>query len=142
MAKHQGAIVFATAVIRDSTKGQGVDVILDCVGFKYFQRNLECLKEGGRLVQIGGCWMTQYDSYGKVQKLFSNFKCIDVAALVYRTPEMKTSIVEEVQGKVMPAIENGDVKLVIHKVFTFEEAAEAHKLKKSGNHIGKILLHP
>ncbi|PRQ28438.1 hypothetical protein RchiOBHm_Chr5g0003051 [Rosa chinensis] len=91
------------------------------------------------LKKLGGGGKSQSSKRGKESK--SNEKD-QMAALVYRTPEMKTSIVEEVQGKVMPAIENGDVKLVIHKVFTFEEAAEAHKLKKSGNHIGKILLHP
>ncbi|XP_024157099.1 quinone oxidoreductase PIG3 [Rosa chinensis] len=167
MAKYQGATAFATAgtnakiaecrrlgadlcinynkndfveVIKDRTKGQGVDVILDCVGCNGLHRNLECLKKGGRLVHIcdNGRWMKKIDAYTEL----SNYKLIDVASLLYRTPEMKTVIVKEVQEKVMPAIENGDVKLVIHnQVFTFEEAAEAHKLKKS-NLIGKILLHP
>ena len=65
------------------------------------------------------------------------------ASLVYRSPEMKAAIVKEVQKNVMPAIKEGHVKVVIHKPeFTFKDAAEAHKLKESGNHIGKILLKP
>lgn len=65
-----------------------------------------------------------------------------VASLVYRTPDMKDAIVKEVQENVIPAIEDGQVEVVIHKVFTFKQAAKAHKLKESGNHIGKILLKP
>src|SRR5580765_152989 len=40
------------AVIRDRTKGRGVDLILDMVGGEYVARNLDALAVEGRLVQI------------------------------------------------------------------------------------------
>ncbi|MGH8008091.1 MAG: NAD(P)H-quinone oxidoreductase, partial [Candidatus Binatia bacterium] len=39
--------------IKEVTKGQGVDVIEDFVGAAYWDRNLRCLKTGGRLVLVG-----------------------------------------------------------------------------------------
>ena len=39
--------------VKMASEGRGVDVILDMVGAKYFQGNLECLASEGRLVMIG-----------------------------------------------------------------------------------------
>src|SRR5260221_8887383 len=41
------------AAVKDATRGEGVDVVLDIVGGDYLQRNLECLRMNGRLAQIG-----------------------------------------------------------------------------------------
>lgn len=35
------------------SQGKGVDVILDCVGAPYLERNLECLGMDGKVVYIG-----------------------------------------------------------------------------------------
>lgn len=64
------------------------------------------------------------------------------AGLRTRSPENKAVIVNEVEKNVWPAIVAGKVKPVIHKYFPLSEAAEAHRLMESSNHIGKILLVP
>jgi NADPH:quinone reductase-like Zn-dependent oxidoreductase len=64
------------------------------------------------------------------------------AKLRRRTPENKAAIVAQVEKVVWPAIVAGKVKPVVHKSFPFSEAAEAHRLIESSNHIGKILLLP
>jgi NADPH:quinone reductase-like Zn-dependent oxidoreductase len=64
------------------------------------------------------------------------------AGLRYRSPENKAVIVNQVEKVVWPAIVGGKVKPVVHKSFQFSEAAEAHKLMESSDHIGKILLLP
>ncbi|KAE8700499.1 Beta-galactosidase 8 [Hibiscus syriacus] len=56
--------------------------------------------------------------------------------------EEKAAIVNEVEKNVWPAIISGKVKPVIYQQFPLGEAAEAHRLMESGNHIGKILLIP
>ena len=40
-------------VVKEHTKGRGVDVILDCVGGPYLQKDLSCLALDGTLVFIG-----------------------------------------------------------------------------------------
>ena len=64
------------------------------------------------------------------------------AGLRTRTPENKAEIVSEVKKNVWPAIAAGKVKPVVYKSFPLSEAAEAHRLMESSNHIGKILLLP
>ena len=62
------------------------------------------------------------------------------AGLRNRSPENKAEIVREVEQKVWPAIVEGKVKPVVYKAFPLAEAAEAHRLIESSQHIGKILL--
>jgi NADPH:quinone reductase-like Zn-dependent oxidoreductase len=64
------------------------------------------------------------------------------AGLRYRSPENKAVIVNQVEKVVWPAIVAGKVKPVVYKSFPFSEAADAHRLMESNNHIGKILLVP
>ena len=42
--------------------------------------------------------------------------------------------------KIWPLIEAGKIKPEIYKTFPLEQAAEAHRLMESSQHIGKIVL--
>ena len=42
--------------------------------------------------------------------------------------------------KVWPLIETGQIKPIIHNTFTLDDAASAHRLMESSEHIGKIIL--
>ena len=64
------------------------------------------------------------------------------AGLRNRSLENKAAIVSEVEKNVWPAIVAGKVKPVVYKYFPLTEAAEAHQLMESSNHVGKILLIP
>ncbi|TXG47310.1 hypothetical protein EZV62_026604 [Acer yangbiense] len=64
------------------------------------------------------------------------------AGLRSRSLENKAEIVSEVEKYVWPAITAGEVKPVILKYFPLSEAAEAHQLMESSQHIGKIMLVP
>ncbi|MCI10499.1 quinone oxidoreductase PIG3-like [Trifolium medium] len=64
------------------------------------------------------------------------------AGLRSRSPENKAVIISEVEKNVCPAIAEGKVKPVVYKSFPLAEAAEAHRLMESSQHIGKILLLP
>ncbi|KAM5550139.1 hypothetical protein ABKV19_001203 [Rosa sericea] len=64
------------------------------------------------------------------------------AGLQYRSPENKAVIVREVEENVWPAIVADKVKTVVYKRFPLSEAAEAHQLMETSQHIGKIPLFP
>lgn len=64
------------------------------------------------------------------------------AGLRNRSVENKAVIVSEVEKNVWPAIAEGKVKPVVYKSFPLSEAAEAHQLMETSQHIGKILLVP
>ncbi|XP_004485716.1 uncharacterized protein [Cicer arietinum] len=128
------------ARVKEETAGQGVDVILDVMGASYHQRNLDSLNFDGRLFIIGiqGGVSTEVD----LRALLGKRLTVQGAGLRSRSPENKTVIVNEVAKNVWPAIAEGKVKPVVYKSFPLSEAAEAHRLMESSQHIGKILLLP
>lgn len=128
------------ARVKEETGGKGVDVILDCMGASYFQRNLGSLNIDGRLFIIGtqGGAKTELN----ITSLFAKRLTVQAAGLRSRSTENKALIVSEVEKNVWPAIAVGKVKPVIYKYLPLCEAAEAHQLMESSQHIGKIMLVP
>ncbi|KAF8031255.1 hypothetical protein BT93_D0451 [Corymbia citriodora subsp. variegata] len=126
------------ARVKEETAGKGVDVILDCVGAPYFQRNLDSLNIDGRLFIIGtqSGAVTQVD----LRSLLARRLTVQAAGLRTRSIENKAAIVSEVENKVWPAIEQGKVKPVVYKYLPLAEAAEGHRLMESSKHVGKIVL--
>ncbi|QCD76695.1 quinone oxidoreductase PIG3 [Vigna unguiculata] len=128
------------ARVKEETGGQGVDVILDCMGASYYQRNIDSLNLDGRLFIIGfqGGVTTEVD----FRPLLAKRLTVQAAGLRNRSLENKAVIISEVEKNVWPAIAEGKVKPVVYKSFPLAEAAEAHLLMESSEHIGKILLVP
>ncbi|KAG8482125.1 hypothetical protein CXB51_026788 [Gossypium anomalum] len=125
---------------KEETGGKGVDVILDCIGASYLQRNLDSLNFDGRLFIIGfqGGAVTEI----KLNTLLPKRLTVQGAALRPRSTENKAMVVSEVEKNVWPAVAAGKVKPIIYKSFPLSEAGEAHRLMESSAHIGKILLVP
>jgi len=65
---------------------------------------------------------------------------VHAAGLRARPPAEKAAVVFETHANVWPLIESGAVRPVIDRVLTLHDAAEAHRLVESSEHIGKVLL--
>ena len=120
------------------TQGRGVDVILDMVAGSYVARELDCLAEDGRLVIIavqGG--VKAEINAGKVLR---RRLTVTGSTLRPRPLAFKASIARALRHAAWPLIESGQVRPVVHRVFPPEQAAQAHALMESNQHIGKILL--
>ncbi|PRQ54846.1 putative NADPH:quinone reductase [Rosa chinensis] len=126
--------------VKEETGGKGVEVILDSIGHAYFKRNLDSLAFDGRLFVIGT--LSGAVSEIDLRMVLSKRLTIQAAGLRFRSPENKAVIVREVEENVWPAIVAGKVKTVVYKRFPLSEAAEAHQLLETSQHIGKILLFP
>ncbi|KAL5976215.1 hypothetical protein ACLOJK_020545 [Asimina triloba] len=126
------------ARVKEETGGKGVDVILDNVGGPYFQKNLNSLNVDGRLFIVGfqGGTTTEVN----LQCVLARRLTVQASGLRTRTLENKALIVNEVEKNVWPAIAAGKVKPIVYKYFPLSEAAEAHRLMESSQHIGKIVL--
>ena len=57
-----------------------------------------------------------------------------------RTAAQKGAIAQALYTRVWPKLEDGSVAPVIHASFPLAQAAEAHRLMESSEHIGKIML--
>lgn len=128
---------FAERVIAE-TNGAGVDVVLDNMGASYLPRNVLALALGGRLVVLG----LQGGRKGELDlgMLLVKRGTVHAANLRSRPLAQKAEIVAETQHAVWPLIESGAVRPVIDRILTLDDAAEAHRLLESSEHIGKVLL--
>jgi putative PIG3 family NAD(P)H quinone oxidoreductase len=124
--------------IMSETDGQGVDVVLDNMGAAYLGRNLTALGIGGRLIVLG----LQGGVQGELNLgvLLLKRATVHAAGLRGRSAAEKAAIVAETHANVWPMIESRAVRPVIDRVLTLDDAAEAHRLVESSEHIGKVLL--
>jgi putative PIG3 family NAD(P)H quinone oxidoreductase len=125
-------------VVRSETDGKGVDVILDMVAASYFARNVESLALEGRLVVISliGGARTELN----LNTVMSKRIFITGSTLRIRSVAQKALVAEGVRRNVWPLLEQKRVHPVIHATFPLAEAAEAHRMIESSQHIGKIVL--
>jgi putative PIG3 family NAD(P)H quinone oxidoreductase len=116
----------------------GADVILDIIGAKYLTRNIEALAVNGRLAIIG----TQGGLKGEINLglLMMKRATIFVSSLRARPTPEKAAVVAGVRKDVWPLIESGQFAPVIDTELTMPEAARAHRIMASSEHIGKIML--
>ena len=126
------------AVVRELTGGRGADVVLDNMGAAYLPRNVEVLAVGGRLVVIG----LQGGARGELDlgALLARRASVHATSLRARSAAEKAAIVADVRAHVWPAVESGAVRPVVDRVLPLEQAAQAHRLLESSQHIGKIVL--
>jgi NADPH2:quinone reductase len=120
------------------TAKRGVDVVLDMVAGAYVAREVSCLAEDGRIVIIAvmGGLEAQFDAGAVLRRRLT----ITGSTLRPRPVAFKAAIAQNLRKTVWPWIESGGVKPVIHQVFPAAQAAQAHALMESNQHIGKLVL--
>jgi NADPH2:quinone reductase len=126
------------AETKKATGGKGAELIIDMVAGDYIQKNYDAAAMDGRIVQI---------AFQQPPKATVNFLPILVKRLWHtgsglrpRPVPEKAAIARAVEGNVWPLIAAGKVKPVIYKTFPLREAAAAHALMETSQHIGKIVL--
>lgn len=123
---------------KEFTDGRGVDVILDMVGGDYIPRQLELLAREGRLCFVALMGGTEVKAdFGLVHR---KHLTVTGSTLRSRTIEQKAGICRALEEKVWPLFETGQCWPVVHKTFPLDQAADAHALMESSQHIGKIML--
>jgi len=165
LAKAMGARVFATAgthakarfceeigavrgidyrtedfveIVKNATDGKGVDVILDMVASTYVQRNIEAAAVEGRIVVIAILGGARAEIM--MNKIMMKRLTLTGSTLRPRTVAQKAIVAEGVKRNVWPLLAARRVRPIIHATFPLAQAAEAHRLMESSNHIGKIML--
>ena len=116
----------------------GVDVVLDMVAGSYMQKNLDVLNRDGRYVIIA--FLEGPAAELNLLKVLTNRLTITGSTLRPQTPAEKAAIAGDIAGRVLPLLESGEVKPIIDSTFPLQEAADAHRLMESSQHMGKIVL--
>jgi len=121
-----------------ATGGKGVNVILDMVGGDYVPRELKCLADDGRLVFIA--YLRGPKTELNIDAVMRRRLTLTGSTLRPRTLEYKGFLARSLREKIWPLIEAGRIRPEIYKTFPIEQAADAHRLMESSQHIGKIVL--
>ncbi|KAM6977911.1 quinone oxidoreductase PIG3-like [Aplochiton taeniatus] len=148
MAEHLGAAAgfnykqedFAEKV-RDFTKGEGADIILDCIGGSCWENNVGCLAIDGRWVLYGtiGGRAVKGELLGK---LLSKRGHLLSSLLRSRHLKYKADLVQAFSEKALPFFsdQTSSLRPVIDSIFNLENIAEAHQHMEANRNIGKIVV--
>ena len=114
------------------------DVILDMVGGDYVAKNLKVANMHGRIVMI---------AFQKGSKFEADWLPIMMKRLTFtgstlrpRSVAEKAEIARALEKTVWPLFANEQIRPIIYKTFPLAEAAAAHALMETSEHIGKIVL--
>ncbi len=131
-------INYKTEDFEEILKTEGVDVVLDMVGGNYIPKNLNLLKPDGQLVFINA--MQGAKGEFNVMQVMQKRLSISGSTLRPRDAEFKALLTADIEKHVWPLLEAGKFRPVIYQTFSLQEAAQAHALMESSEHIGKIVL--
>ncbi|MCZ9351181.1 SDR family NAD(P)-dependent oxidoreductase [Streptomyces mutabilis] len=119
------------------TNGQGVDVVLNSLAGDAIARGLECLRPGGRFIELG-----KRDLYANTPVLLGPFRRniayfgVDVATLPEQLPEVAAGEFAELCRRVT----EGRYRPLPHQVYSADAIAEAFRSLRHSKHLGKIVI--
>ena len=116
----------------------GVDVILDTVGAKYLEENLESIAPKGMIVTIGLVGGVKGEiNLGRLLRKRATW----VGSVLRARPlEEKAVLAQSFQREIVPLFEAGRLKPVIDEVLPMEQAGEAHRRMEANETFGKLVL--
>ena len=126
------------AEVKSATQGRGVDVIMDMVAGDYVARGVQCLADDGRMVIIAvqGGVKAEFDAGQVLRRRLT----ISGSTLRPRSLAFKAGIACALKERVWPLLASRTIAPVIYQQLPADQAAQAHALMESGEHVGKIVL--
>lgn len=108
--------------------GETIDLVIDSVGGATFNRSLEVLKKGGRIVIFGATTEDNVD-FNLRQFFYGQYQL--VGSTMGSREELRAMLAH---------MESNNLRPVIDKTFPMEQAQEAFDHLASGNQFGKVVL--
>ena len=124
--------------VRALTGGAGVDVVLDVIGGDYTNRNIDAVRVGGRIIQVGV--MGGGSTTVNIGALLPKRASIIGTVLRARPLEEKIAVTRQFEAEILPHFDLGTLRPVIDRRFTLDEIADAHRYMESNANFGKILI--
>lgn len=115
-----------------------VDLVLDMVGGDYIEKNISTLKKGGRHVSIA--FMQGKTAQINMLPVLQKNLTITGSTLRNAPADEKEALCADIRKYILPLIEKGEIKPVIHDRFAAEDVTKAHDVMQSSTHIGKLIL--
>ncbi|XP_067400785.1 quinone oxidoreductase PIG3 isoform X2 [Emydura macquarii macquarii] len=128
--------------VLDFTNGSGVDVILDCIGGSYCEKNLNCLSTDGQWIVYG--LLGGGEVHGDLlAKLLSKRGSLLTSLLRSREKEYKEQLVKAFTDRVLPHFSQDrspHVQPIIDSVYPLHRIVEAHRIMEENKNVGKVII--
>lgn len=125
--------------VKAATGGKGANLIVNCVGGSVFPECVRALAYEGRLATVGyvdGVLKSEID----LGALHANRYVLFGVSNAKLEPAQRAEMVRGFVRDVLPAVADGRIKPLIHKVFPFEELRAAKDCIESNAQAGKIVV--
>jgi NADPH2:quinone reductase len=121
-----------------ATNGEGVDLIVDQVSGPVASQNLAATKIKGRIVNVGRLGGTHADFNFDLHAA----RRINYIGVTFRTRTIEEirEIFDEVRKDIWPAVEQRKLRLLIDRVFAFDDIGQAFEHMDANKHLGKIVV--
>ena len=126
------------AEVLEKTGGQGVELVLECVGGPVLEKSLRCVASYGRLI-----------SYGNASGTPASLPASDISGAnrsvigfsMGRSPAGSLDH-KSAMAELFPMISDGKVRLIVDRVMPMAQVADAHRHLASRGTRGKVILTP
>ena len=124
--------------IDEATACEGVDVILNSIPGEAIQKGMECLRPGGRFLEIG---VRDFQTDAALPlRLFKNAASFIGTGVVHFPIEQDSFIVREMLDEIVQLFDDGVFETPLNQVFALPDIADAFSFMSQGVHIGKVTL--
>ena len=121
------------------TQGKGIDVILDCVGGDYVEKNINCAALGGRILLIGFMASARAKEVN-LAKVLQKRLILQGSTLRARSLAYKADLIYSFDRDFKAAWMAKELKPVIDQVLPWELVDQAHQRMEQNLNKGKIIL--
>lgn len=129
------------SVLKD-TDGKGVDIIVDYIGPDAFAGNLNAAARDGRIVNLATLSGTKLKA-GQSDPDFGSFVRkrlrYEGSSLRSRDENYQGKLRDQLVESALPKFKDGSFKVIIEKVYAWDQIQEAHKQMESNQTQGKLI---
>ena len=123
-------------VVRNFTRGEGVDAVFEMLGGEHTAKSLRCLRDFGRVIQYGTA--TGRAPQLDLRAMYAKSASVQGLWLTYLA--QKREIMEPAWQQLCGWIAQGQLTPQIGHVLPLDRAVEAYKLLEEGKNYGKVVL--
>ena len=124
--------------VRQLTNGNGVELVLECVGGPVLEKSVRCVASYGKLISFGNASGTPASLPGA--DIFGANRTV-IGFSMGRSPIGRLNH-QEAMDELFPMLAQGQVRLVVDRVLPMAEAAKAHQHLSNRGSQGKVILTP
>lgn len=125
-------------VVRDVTKGRGVDLVLESVGGSVLERSFDCLRPAGHLVSVGASSGVSTPRF-RLHTLFElgiSVSGFTLGAWISQTP----ALVVPSADRVLALFAEGTIRPVVDRVYPADQVAAAHEHLAARRSVGRTVI--